>query len=184
MTINKKQAVKKMRLFNEKVIELENSEFIKHRKIKVEITTSGSKFTGPRYYEEIKAVLPSIRMLIDDKESFSICQMDQIHHSFNLDDSDRQYHHDLRDNLKEYMKKNAFMYNGLDISYKELLDIVMYGDAIHVKDEQKKIIFDAFMKNPWGVASFTSKLWEIIGIIIQTGIYIRQLNEKLINTLE
>lgn len=183
-------SVKQLQLFNRRARYLAESRFIKW------LDTRGNKqpdmarllsgdwlaFEG-LHREDLDSFCLNLRLLIQDRDGFSIKCLSKIYEQFpdDYDIAKKAFIH-VRSNLNEYLAQTSLVQ--LDrqnpLSHKDLLDIILYGGIAHNDSRH----YDNFVKMTqagiFSLFTFTT-LWNIVKVINKNIQKIALLNSEVMS---
>lgn len=154
-------AVRRLRLFNEKAAELQNSRFTKKlsegfTQIELGFDEQGmptQTYTGPEYESEVKEFTLTYRMFVQPRDQITIPQIDELYQSLPVDHELKRRVAEIRRDYDDRMdKRGAIQGVGEDgnntqpVVGRIIQDVFMYGDLAHM-NEQQRVIFEDWRSN-------------------------------------
>ena len=188
--MNKDEAIRTLKLFNEKAVDLLRSSFTKHLQENGMSVSLSSSEGGPLEIkhklpseESIKAFILTVRFFIQDNESTSIRNLSKLYDDENLDISDegKKDYRWLRDQLNSEFEKKSFLTIDKEApTYRKIFDTFIYGGFAHANSEKKEI-YDYWISNPYIRKFIEMEFMKILSYFLNCVIYLKKLN---VETLE
>jgi hypothetical protein len=194
--------IDKLLLFNEKADELENSSFIRDY-VKIAIVTTykrsqnviqSQRYDGPTD-ESIKAFVLTIRFFLQTKESISLDNITKLYARLPIDAELVNSVNELNTKINTFLdtisdfkivhnnttNSNTSTYTCV-YTYRNLLDIFLYGGLAHA-DKEKKIIYDDLKNRPYFFTHAEAEFLHALKTYLDTIFLIRDINNKVLKQL-
>ena len=182
---------KVLSLFNEKVEDLRRSRYfqsiIKESSGFNFSFESGGKWSltikGPDD-DAIKAFVLTFRFFIQDNERCSINNISKIYNAEPyIPNEIKTEFNSSRNIMKQFLESYSMLQiNKEGVQYKKILDVFFYGGLAHA-NEQKKELFDKWMKISVVKGTFVSEFHLILGNIYSFLSLAENLNNKIISII-
>jgi hypothetical protein len=190
------EAVKRLRLFNEKAKELRSYSFIEkafHKDAGVTInfdlenkTVEATRVGADN--EARAAACLILRLFLLERDHIKLHQIAELYQSIPVKDEDKHW---VSENLKELDKfldgvpTTQLKMNGkpMAVTHREVLEIFLYGDVAHLNAE-KRIVFETW-KEVEVIHIYLENLFEyVVGNVIRYIFWLAAMNIEAIGALE
>jgi len=186
-----KRYLKALILFNEKADKLNNLTFTKYVTTQKHGFTLSFQIDGPVSVERrgpdeeaIDAFVLTFRFFIQDNEESSLRKQAKLYGDLLISYHKKDKFEKYRNNLNEFLDSQSFFStNGNNWTKRQILEIFIYGGLAHA-NKKKKEIYDHWMSNQVLKPMITDEFVNILKIVLVYIMWIKSLNEQVIEDLE
>ncbi len=189
--MTKQQQLERLKDFNEKTEKLLDSSIGKgvlSQDLRCSVSWQageGTTITSTDFNQELlDAFVLTFRMFIQNNERISIGRMKALYDEMDVRQELKDRFDDARNDLNAYLNhRPTFTVAGEPESYRELKEIVLFGDLSHM-NEAKRAIFRQWMSDPLIEPHIWTQFLIILATFLRVVSFIRVLNHEAIKELE
>jgi hypothetical protein len=180
-------------LFNEKADEIKNSSYTKYfldNKPKTTISKKQGKAIKIKTIEpndeSLKSFVLTFRLFLQNNDQISIHNINEIYKKLpNNFQKEKESFFRARDKINHILDSNInFIDNNKILTYREVLNIFVYGHLAHLKNDKRKIYKDWMSRKDIGILDIYKIDFHCIAYnIIQCILYMQKLNAKVISKI-
>ncbi|MHA1302544.1 MAG: hypothetical protein ACTSQE_04775 [Candidatus Heimdallarchaeaceae archaeon] len=187
-----------LRYFNEKVnklLQLTFTDFVTSKQVKLKLSAKRGEEVKVEHIlpggESFDAFVLTFRFFIQNNEPISIGNMAELYSRLPISEDLKQKFADARIQYNSFLDRNSplvFKNPNTEeekrFTYREIMDIFIYGGLAHGKDKKKRELFERIMSKPifnkFALLSFTNILTNSLTFLN----FVKSINEKAISELK
>jgi hypothetical protein len=190
MNNNISKHIEALCLFNEKADEIKNSSYTKYfleNKPKTTISKNLEEDIKIKTIEpndeSLKSFVLTLRLFFQNNDQISIHNINEIYKKLpNNFQKEKESFSRARDKINHILDSNInFIDNNKILTYREVLNIFVYGHLAHLKNDKRKIYKDWMSRKDIGVLDiYKTNFHGITNNLIQCILYMQKLNAEVI----
>ena len=184
-----KDAIRTLRLFNEKADKLLDLRFTSALKDNVEVTRT---YPGPNDYtvvrtgpgsEEIEAFVLTLRFFLQNNEPISIANVAALYENLDVAADLKASVSETRAKLNEFLDGGAVTFWHVEkLTRRRIMDVFLYGGLAHAQ-RQKKDIFDQWAADARLYPEIEAEFIFICSAVLQAIVWIKNDNTEALSQL-
>lgn len=187
--MDRTEAIKALRLFNEKADKLESLSFTRN------LSSSGVTISGKQGEavqaqrqgpdgEAIDAFVLTIRFFVQDNETISLRNIADLYAGLQVDKDLVDKFSDARTKTNATLgKQSPIKLNNTDLTFRAIFEVFLWGGLAHA-NPRKKEVYDTWVLNPILFPLLQNEFVYTLGIVLNMIFFTRELNKVVLAQLE